>query len=323
VAALLAGAAPASASQLLTNGDFETGTLEGWTAVDPSGGEASWTVASRAQLEALPGFYLPPSGNYFAYGLIPSAPGAAYLYQDVTLPAASTDQLSMYLYYVAESPSQGVRVDVMKPEAPIGSLAPSDILATVYARSPADPLTREPTLITADLSGLAGQTVRLRIAAESPSGTLRVGADDASIDSTPLPAPAPAQPSAAPPLPSNAFSIGKLFRDRRHGAAKLAVTLPGAGTVTVTDARRQVASASARTESIQTLPTLIRTASVQTTDPRTVRVLLRPTATAKRLLAQAGRLPFRLQLTFTPDRGMTATQPYRGTLVKALKRARR
>jgi hypothetical protein len=320
-AALLGGAASASATQLVTNGDFETGTLEGWTASQPSE-TGQWTVCNREGSAGLQ-LYPPPSGAVAACALVQPSTGLVYLYQDVALPAAGTDQMSMYLYYISEQVGQQIRVDVLKPEAPVETAAASDILATVYASGAGDPLTREPALINADLSSFAGQTVRLRIAVGSPSGALRVGVDGVSIESTPVPVPQPQpQPSPAPPLPSNAFSTGKLVLDRKHGGAALNVTLPGAGLLYVTDARRQIAIASARSAAKER-PVLVRTASAETTGPQTVRVFLRPTAAAKKLLAKNGKVRFRLQLTFTPEGGLAATEGYSGTLLKKLRPARR
>ena len=70
-------------------------------------------------------------------------------------------------------------------------------------------------------------------------------------------------------------------------------------------------------------PILIRTASVAVDHAQTVHVRLRPTAAASRLLAAKGRVPFRLQLTFTSARGAVSTATYRGILVKRMPRARR
>jgi hypothetical protein len=337
-AVLLGGAASAmAATPIVTNGDFETGTLEGWTSIAQPEGPTGWLVYRRAEVEMGLGGSPPPSGEWAA-ATATETPRTSYLYQDVTLPPATTDRLSMYLYYhstaplavpspntlfASESPAaqdnQQVRVDVLKPNAPIESLSPNDILATVYASESGDPQEMLPTVVSADLSALAGQTVRLRIASVVQEGFMEVDVDDVAIASAPLP---PAPEPVAAPLPSSSFTVGKLALDRKYGSAKLDVTLPGPGMLTVTDARRQVAIASDRSGPKEK-PILIRTAAVQTGGPQTVRVFLRPTPAAKKLLGGNGKLPFRLQLTYTPDGGQTATQGYRGTLVKTLRRARR
>src|SRR6185437_3169080 len=103
-AALLGGAASASAA-IVTNGDFESGTLEGWTTTDQNAGAASWATYSRKEIEEHPIFFAPPSGQYAAYGFAPGGfYDTIYLYQDVALPPATADQLSMHLYYRSGAP---------------------------------------------------------------------------------------------------------------------------------------------------------------------------------------------------------------------------
>ncbi len=69
----------------------------------------------------------------------------------------------------------------MQPGAPLTSLSPSDILTTVFATQTGDPTSLAPTLMTADLSAFAGQTVRLRIAQVDNEYYLNTGVDDVSI----------------------------------------------------------------------------------------------------------------------------------------------
>jgi hypothetical protein len=319
---MLGVAASASATQLVTNGGFETGAFEGWN-LDESG--STWVVRD-AQNAQEAGINFPPvEGGYSAY-VGPTGAGTAILYQDIMLPAATTDQLKLDFGYRSETallePGRQVRIDVMNPSAPPNSVAPSDILATVFATNAGSPQELVPQTLTADLSPFAGQTVRLRFEV-ADAGDLTAVLDDVSIESTPLPVPQPQpQPSPAPPLPSNVFSAGKLALERKHGGAMLNVSVPGAGLLYVTDARHQIAIASRRANSNEK-PILIRTASAQTTGPQTVRVFLRPTAAAKKLLGKNGRLRFRLQLTFTPEGGLAGTQGYSGTLLKALRPALR
>jgi hypothetical protein len=344
VSALLVGAAPVSAT-IVTNGDFETGTLKPWETAAQPGGFGEWSTYSRHEFE-IGGEEIapaaPPSGEWAAVGANPSgATNTLYLYQDVPLPTASTDRLSMYLYYrskapiavpkpdtlfvtelLAAQPNQQLRVDVLKANAPIESLSPNDILATVYASKSGDPQVLAPTLLSADLSAFAGQTVRLRIVSAVQQGPMWVGVDGVAIESSPLAAtPLPPQP-AETPAPSNAFAVGKLTLNRRHGGGRLTVTVPDAGTLTVADARRKVAIASRHSDARER-PPMIRTATVQTGGAQTVRVTLRPTPAAKKRLARNGKLRFRLQLTFTPVGGMAASKGYAGTLRKTLRPARR
>jgi hypothetical protein len=100
------------------------------------------------------------------------------LYQDLTLPSTSALSLSLILYYDNQAGvfctpnslsttagcNQQYRVDIMNPAAPVDSVAPVDVLATVFQTAVGDPLTLAPRAITFDLSAFAGTTVRLRFA---------------------------------------------------------------------------------------------------------------------------------------------------------------
>ena len=56
-AALLTVAAPAAAANLITNGNFETGTLAGWTLA--TSGSRNWYVIGNGAGTALNGFGTP------------------------------------------------------------------------------------------------------------------------------------------------------------------------------------------------------------------------------------------------------------------------
>src|SRR6202012_3412251 len=129
------------------------------------------------------------------------------------------------------------------------SVSPNDILATLYASPSAGPAVLGPTLLSADLSQFAGQTVTLRIANATSEGEMKVGVGDASLTATPCP-PAPPAP-AAEETPTTPVSDGvaspvahKLVRSLSTGGALLAVRLPAAGSLAVFDARRKAAVAS-------------------------------------------------------------------------------
>ena len=343
----VASTAAAVATPIVTNGDFETGTLEGWATADQTGSKvAEWVTYSRKAAEEPPyqgQVPVPPSGEYAA--LTPdflATVDTTYLYQDVTLPPASSDQLSMFLFYKsaepiavptpdtlvvseaqAAQPNQQVRVDVLKPNAPIESVSPNDILATVYASKVGDPVELAPTMISADLSAFAGQTVRLRVADAVQDGAMVAGVDDVAIASSPLPQP-PATPAGPPSSsPSNEFVRGRLTLDQRNGTGFLTVSVPGAGALTASDAGRQLAIASLARRGGGKPPILIRTATVTATGGGTIRVPIKPTPAGRRRLRERGKIAFMVELTFTPAGGSAATQPYAGKLRKQLRPAPR
>lgn len=83
----------------------------------------------------------------------------------------------------SSGPNQQFRIDVVKPGAPIRSLATGDVLANVFGTKPGDPRTRTPFAVTYDLTPFAGQTVRLRFAEVDNQFFFRVGVDAVGITS--------------------------------------------------------------------------------------------------------------------------------------------
>jgi hypothetical protein len=345
----LIGAASASAATVV-NGDFESGTLTGWTLTQSTNG--SWFASSGSQTpfgpereaeeeeeikeaeeegEAPPPFasykfFPPPSGNFGAV-TDENGPSSMILSQDVALGPGYHHELSLYAYYRSfaaiavpmpnsfetEIPqaNQQFRIDVMKAAAPIESLNPSDILATVFATSAGAPEAMAPTRFTADLTPFAGQTVRLRIAAVDNSFYLNGGVDDVAIASTPILAPAPVPPS-------NTIVKGKLTLNKKNGSASLAITVPGAGTLSVADAATKVATASTAGKTAKK-SALIKAKTLHPTAAGTVKVPIKPTAAGLKVLAKKGKLKFRARVTFTPTGGTAAAKTYAAKLVKTLK----
>ena len=339
ICAALLGASASASAAIVVNGDFETGNLEGWATTSLNHNE-KWRTYSSSEAGG-GGLPAPPSGRFAAETLVGEASaGTTFLYQDVALPADSTNQLSLYLYYRSAEPiavptpdtlfvseateqtvpaNQQVRVDVLKPNAPIESLSPNDVLATPYASRNGDPQELAPTLLSADLSAFAGQTVRLRIAAAAQEGALAVGVDDVSIVSNPIVPPPVVTPTPTPPtLPSNVIVTGKLTLNKQSGSGVLSVSVPDAGTLIASDARRKVAIASRRRKG-KARPILVRTATVSSAGAGTVKVPIRPTAAALKVLRKKGSLPVRLTMTFAPTGGAAASQPYATKLVRRLR----
>jgi hypothetical protein len=195
----LAGPASASAATVI-NGDFETGNLSGWNVSGPASPN-NWKAYSGTITPTYgPALGVtvpaPPQGTFGAI-TEQASPGTRFLYQDVSLEPGVPQTLSLYVYYdsnqggaiaspssfdlAAPQANQQYRVDVMKPTAALDSLAPPDILLTVFRTVTGDPLQIDPRLLSADLTPFAGQTVRLRFAEVDNSGEMNAGADAVAI----------------------------------------------------------------------------------------------------------------------------------------------
>lgn len=182
----------------VVNGGFETGSFTGWTAVFQPGGSGYWFVYSGTN-SPINGFGIaaPPEGTYAATTDQGNA-GSRILYQDVTLEPSSHHTLSFVVYYnnqagtfatppsldFTEAANQQYRVDVLNPTAPVTSVTPGDVLATVFQTNVGDPLTLAPTAVSFDLSGFAGTTVRIRFAEVDNLGFFTGSVDNVALTST-------------------------------------------------------------------------------------------------------------------------------------------
>ncbi|HEY6771403.1 MAG TPA: hypothetical protein VI035_03025 [Solirubrobacterales bacterium] len=286
VVALLAAPAGAGAA-IVSNGDFETGSLSGWQVMEtPDPGEGWFAYSgSSSPLNDFP-IPAPPQGNFAAITDQGGA-GLHLLYQDVSLPpAGSVNQLSLFVYYdssapifspdnldFADGPNQQYRVDVLKPGAPIDSVASSDVLMTVFRTLAGDPQTLDPTQKTADLAPLAGQTVRIRLAEVDNQLFFNAGADAVSVT-------------------SNGFTIGKATRNKKKGNARLPVTVPDAGTLTVSGKGVKTRFTAAST------PVAAGTSNV----------VIKAKGKTKKKLNSRGKAKVKLSITYTPTGVSANTQ---------------
>lgn len=307
--ALLLLAQPAAAATVV-NGDFETGTLGGWTQVRAPKEGGGWFAHSG--LEAPVSFILkngekeprtvqpPPQGNFAAISDA-LAPGTSILYQDISLEPGMTHALSLTTYYNSAAPitvptpdtlsseevdNQQYRIDVMKPSAPIDSVNPADMLSTVFRTDDGDLSFSAPLARTVDLTPFGGQVVRFRVAEVANLYYLNAGIDAISIRST--------------PIPPSSFRFGRLELNRKRGTATLRVGVPWAGKVRAVDSRKRVK--------------WIATATARAAAAGTAILRLRPTGLARSRLKSRRRLPFRLRVTFTPVGGAAATKIFSGEL---------
>ena len=179
--------------------DFESGAIDDWQAV--GSGSGGWFVYSDGQEAPDPDqsdpnvpFDVPdPPQGKFAAVTDMSSPGTRILYRDVKLDGRY--RLHLAAFYAGSAPfsspdtlahdadaNQQFRIDLIRPSAPIDSMAKDDVLVNVFRTSPSDSTTREPAEVSVDLSRWAGQTVRLRLAQTDNRGPLRVGVDDIRLE---------------------------------------------------------------------------------------------------------------------------------------------
>lgn len=312
VLALPAGASAAT----VVNGDFETGSLTGWQVYNSKPSCGSWFAytGTKTPISEL-SFFPPPQGNWAALSDEHCA-DTTILYQDVTLEPYWTHQLSMDIYYDSKAPifvpspnslsseeegpiiieeefppvNQQMRVDVMKPTAPIQSVNPTDILATVFANKSGDSQTMSPTAFTANLTPFGGQTVRLRVAVAAGDFYFNGGVDAVSLASAP---------------PNNAITRGKVVLNKKKGTGKLTINVPGPGILAA------VAKGKKKT---------IKTVNLTATAAGALSVPLNAVGQGRKVLNNKGKLKAQLEVTFTPTGGLPNTQVYKVTLKKTLKK---
>ncbi|HSS04465.1 MAG TPA: hypothetical protein VLK89_04670 [Solirubrobacterales bacterium] len=324
-AALAAVTAPTGAgAATVVNGDFESGTLAGWN-VSQETEAGNWFVykgteapIGRHRKNSAP-LQAPPQGVYAAT-TDEANPDTLILYQDIALEAGYTHRLSMLVYYNSYDPiaipkpdtlsvdeealggqaSQQYRIDVMKPDAPLDSVNPADILRTVFQTKPHDPEAMSPTKLTVDLTPFAGQTVRLRIANAAHEEVFNAGADAISISST-LPGgsrgPSGAQSGGSKHGPV-LFSFDKLRANRRDGTVALKVRVSGPGLLRAKGA--STPTGTARTSRAGKPQRPIEPVTVPVALPKTVTIHLRPTPSARAVLERKRRLRVEVAVTYMP-----------------------
>jgi hypothetical protein len=157
------------------NGDFETGSLTGWTKYFRSQNVGDWYIYSGTTSPLTSHTISAPLGTRAAV-TDHNAPTTHELYQDVTIPAGqssisfnmaynNTNGFFVTLNTLDWVNNQQARIDIVKTTTPNESVATNDILSPLYQTRPGDPLVISPMAqFFYDTSALAGQTVRLRFA---------------------------------------------------------------------------------------------------------------------------------------------------------------
>lgn len=331
--ALLAPSGAAAAN--VVNGDFESGTLQGWD-VHRAIGSGSWfayqagtnplnadnTGDPIAERRGRP-LQAPPHGKYAAIADEASS-DTLILSQEIGLGAGLEHRLSLLAYYeslaplavpapdtlsvdeeaVARQANQQYRIDVMRPGSPIESVDPADVLLTVFRTRSGAPPTLGRTRLTADLSAFAGQKVRLRIAVAANKDLLAGGVDDVAVESAP--------PGKLPPPGSKGstrFSLGKVKVNRRNGSAILPVQVPGPGRLSAKG--EGPAPGAGASKAKKQMRKLIKPVTARVTKAGTVKLRLQPTNVARGILELKQKLRVKVVVIFKPSGGKpeTATVP--------------
>lgn len=178
--------------------DFESGDLDDWRLIDSGNGQ--WFVYEDGAFSPDPlhegvmaMFRVPdPPQGRFALTSDSIGSGTHILYRDVRLNGRLRLHASPFYVthghppfnepatFAHDRPAslQQFRIDVMDPAAPIDSVADGDVLVNVFRTTPGGPVSLPATEVSVDLSTLAGQVVRVRIAKADNRGPLRAGVDD-------------------------------------------------------------------------------------------------------------------------------------------------
>lgn len=327
-ASLPSGAAAAT----VENGDFESGNLSGWHVQRQTeagdwfayrGTEAPYGGTGQRPKDAL--VQAPPQGRFAAI-TDEINPDSLILWQDVELEPEASHVLTLTAYYQSElalvtpvpdslsvleeaigaQANEQFRVDVIKPTAPLDTVNPEDVLATLFKTETGSPNMMKPTRFSADLSAFAGQTVRIRAAVAARPDPNRVetgvtrGIVNAGIDAVAIsssgPGVKPSGGSSGGKRGSNAggkLAFARARINRRNGTVVLPVKVPAAGLVSVTGAKQR--------------PKLVKAAKRRVAGATTAMILLKPTARALRVLATKHRLPVSVAIRFDPDAGQAET----------------
>jgi glucose/arabinose dehydrogenase len=201
-------ALPATAAPLISNGGFESG-FAGWIRADAVGSEGTFHLQTGTASPVLGDPVPAPPGPTQAAMTDAEGPGSHVLYQDFLVPADVTTGVLSFDVFVGnraeqfETPAtldfstptlnQQARVDFLLPAADPFSVAPADVLLTVFQTQVGDALVSGYSTVSTDVSALlvarAGQTLRLRFAEVDNVFPFQFGVDNVSLETQPIPEP--------------------------------------------------------------------------------------------------------------------------------------
>lgn len=209
-AAAAAFSAPASATQLLINGDFETGDFTGWTAIAFSGSSGSLNISTPGTNTPISGFATAGNANGGRFYAVTDqgGPGAYSLAQSFVVPTGTSSLILDFDFFANNqagvtivSPNgldpfidanQHSRVDLLVAGASAFSTTPGDILGTFYLGSDSFSTPNPFTHYSIDISSLvtAGQTYQIRFAEADNQFFFQTGIDNVLVHARTVPEPA-------------------------------------------------------------------------------------------------------------------------------------
>ena len=224
-----------SGSNLIVNGDFESGSFSpGWNVVNDSG---AWSVSSSGTASCGGVTVTPDPGSQVALfdmggpssGIITTDPFTVPANGDLTLNYAYDNQGGPWTVdptnpFDLTSVNQWLRIDVIKSSAAASTLNPSDILATVFDSQSGSPATSVGwTAGSATLASLRGQSVVFRVVTVNTQGCFPVWVSHVFVagDSTQTSSPPPSSLS----VKGGHGSISAVFEAPSQGATSYLCSL--------------------------------------------------------------------------------------------------
>lgn len=334
-----------SSAATVVNGDFETGTLSGWSVFNQQsaegGTQGSWfaysgtsTIFAEEEAEEFeeiieeevkPRQVPPPPQGNFAAITDQAGPGLHILYQDIAIEPALSQTLSMIVYYQSDAPiaapdtlSFETEPSELEPIGPPNQQYRIDVMkpgAPLASVNPADILTTVFRTNTGDPQEIGPKTITANL---TPYAGQTVRLRLAEVDnSSYFHAGADAVSISTVPLPpSNVFTFGKLKLNKKNGTGKLQVNLPGPGVLAAVDASSSGAVTSSLATASKKKKALIKSTSVAAAAAGVATLNLKPTGAGRKVLVHKHKLKFKVQVTFTPTGGAPASQTFSGTLKK-------
>jgi hypothetical protein len=194
-----------AATNLLSNGDFETGNYTGWNInTQPGSDGALSVVANNGGTSPVSGFAYAVNatgGNSFSI-TDQGGPGSYALTQSFTLASASTVTISFQMFAnnqaagtfnngrdYTTSPNQNAEVDLLVGGADAFTNAAADIVSTLYGPGADAAANPNPWSSFSSTLALAAGTYQIRFAETDNQLFFQLGVDNVSVTASTVPEP--------------------------------------------------------------------------------------------------------------------------------------